>query len=168
MAHNGPGAVGRCVVPGERELRPGDPRRPGSRGPRASQSAFRQCWPRPPWRALMGPAILLDSAPSHHGAPALALSLPPLPGGPPMPPAALLALPPHQAPAPGPTSGQPAWAMNSTRPFSFPNIKCLLSIRGVWGNGNYRIGECPWVKKYVECRNLAGPLIRAGVIPAVI
>lgn len=41
-------------------------------------------------------------------------------------------------------------------------------VRGVWGNGNYRIGECPWVKKYLECRNLAGPLIRAGIIPAVI
>lgn len=69
---------------------------------------------------------------------------------------------------PGPSSGQPGWAMNSTQPFSFPNIKCLLSIRSVWGNGNYRIGECPWVKKYLECRNLAGPLIRAGIIPAII
>lgn len=71
-------------------------------------------------------------------------------------------------PAPLAWLGQPGWAMNSTWPFSFPNIKCLLSIRGVWGNGNYRIVECPWVKKYLECRNLAGPLIRAGIIPAVI
>lgn len=58
-------------------------------------------------------------------------------------------------PAQGP-SQRACCAMNSTQSFSFPNLKCLLSIRGVWGNGNYRIGQCPWVKKYLECRNLQG------------
>lgn len=48
------------------------------------------------------PAIVLDSGPSRHGCtpPTLALSLPPLPWGPAMPPAAFLDLPPHQAQAP--------------------------------------------------------------------
>jgi hypothetical protein len=60
--------------------------------------------------------------------------------------------------------------MNSTQPFYFANIKSVCLQSGPSGEMDI-IGlesECPWVKKYLKCRNLAGPLIRAGIIPAVI